>query len=124
MRVRRKAGESTTRTQFKQLRNKVVAKLRHAKHEFFSKLQPSNPKVFWKVVKLLNFTENALPTLISDNITATTNLDKANLLNATFARNFNSALPGPTLDDIPAECPIEFLCTEDDYPRYHQGQWA
>jgi len=30
-------------------------------------------------------------------ITATTNLDKANLLNATFASNFNSALPRPTL---------------------------
>ena len=108
------SGNSDDHLKFKQLRNKVVAKLRHAKHEFFSKLQPSNPKVFWKVVKLLNFTENALPTLISDNITATTNLDKANLLNATFASNFNSVLPGPTLDDIPSECPIEFLCTEDE----------
>ena len=36
---------------FKQLRNKVVYELRHAKQSFFSNLHPKNPREFWKVVR-------------------------------------------------------------------------
>ena len=43
------------------------------------------------------------------------NVDKANLLNATFVSNFNYSLPGLTqfLSDAPHSCPTDLLCTED-----------
>jgi len=50
---------------------------------------------------------------------ATSNLEKANLLNASFMNNYNHALPGPTLNDLPPVfpygCRIDFLCTEEVY---------
>ena len=51
------------------------------------------------------------------NITATTNIDKVNLLNATFASNFNYSLPrltGDLFDTTNDVCPSEFLCTEEE----------
>jgi len=65
-------------------------------------------------VKLLNPKQSALP---SRNIIATSNLKKANLLNASFVNNYNHALPGLTLNDLPPVspdgCPTDFLCTEE-----------
>ena len=65
---------------FKKLRNKVVAKLRHNKKAFFVRMHPHSQKEFWKLVKILNPKGNTLPTLVTATTTATSNLDKANLL--------------------------------------------
>ena len=81
---------------FKKLRNKVVANLRHAKCKFFWNLHPHNQKEFWKVVKSLNSKQSIIPTLRNGDIIATSNLEKANLLNAFLVKNF---LPGLTLSD-------------------------
>ena len=88
------SGNREDHEKFKQLRNKVVAQLKHAKRDFFTNLHPRNQKEFWKVVKSLNSKQNTLPILVSGNITATSNLDKANLLNTTFVNNFNYSISG------------------------------
>ena len=89
-----RSGNREDHEKFKQLRNKVVAKLKHAKRDFFTNLHPRSQKEFWKVVKSLNSKQNTLPILVSGNITATSDLDKANLLNTTFVNNFNYSISG------------------------------
>ena len=52
------------------------------------------------------------------NATAGTSLDKANLLNISFANTFNHSVPVLTTADIPnissAHCVGELLCTEEE----------
>ena len=102
---------------FKKLRNKVVAKLRHAKRTFFGNLHPHNPKEFWKVVKSLNRKQSIIPMLRNGDIIAASNLEKANL-NTSLVKNFNHSLPRLTLSDLPHtspdSCPTDFLCTEEE----------
>ena len=43
------SGSTDDRLKFKQLRNKVVAELRLAKHSFFSDLHPHDPSVLEKI---------------------------------------------------------------------------
>ena len=91
--------------------------LKHAKRDFFTNLHPRNQKEFWKVVKSLNSKQNTLPILVSGNITATSDLDKANLLNTTFVNNFNysiSGIPGDLPDVVLDGCATDILCTEDE----------
>ena len=38
---------------YKVVRNKVVKKLRESKRQYFESLNPSNPKEFWKMTKIL-----------------------------------------------------------------------
>ena len=69
------------------------------------------------MVKSLNSKQNTLPILVSGNITATSDLDKANLLNTTFVNNFNysiSGIPGDLPDVVLGGCPTDILCTEDE----------
>ena len=73
------SGNRDDYQKFKQYRNKVVAKLRHAKRAFVSKLHPSNQKEFWRVVKTLNSGKSTLPNLISGNTTATSDLTSLRL---------------------------------------------
>ena len=112
------SGDIGDRLKFKQLRNKVVAKLRNAKRDYLSKINPREPKEFWKIVKSLDSKENSLPVLKSGDTTASSDLEKANLLNTTFVNNFNHLVPGLSLGDISdvpvTDCPIEFLCTEEE----------
>ena len=100
---------------FKKLRNKVVAKYKKA---FFARMQPHSQKEFWKLFKFLNPKSNTMPTLVTATTTATLNLDKANLLNSTFMKNFNYSVPGLQTDDslniVPHICPSDLLCTEDE----------
>ena len=72
-------------------------------------------------MKSLNSKTNTLPTLVSGTSAATSNQDKANLLNATFVNNFHYSPPGLNgltgeLPDPapPLGCPFDFLCTEDE----------
>ena len=103
---------------FKQIRNRVVAELRLAKRRFFTNLHPHNQREVWKIVESLTPKENTIPTLSSGNIVATTNPQKACLLNVTFTNCLNYSLPGLNVADfpeaVPHECPDKFLCTEDE----------
>ena len=113
-----RSGNDGDRMIFKKLRNKVVAKLRHKKKAFFARMHPHGQKEFWKLVKFLNPKGNTLPTLVTATTTATLNLEKANLLNSTFMKNFNYSAPGLLTDDslniVPHTCPSDLLCTEDE----------
>ena len=71
---------------------------------------------FWKIVKSFTPTENTIPTLSSGSIVATTNPQKAWLLNATFTNCLNYSLPGLNVAEaVPHECPEIFMHTEDEF---------
>ena len=63
--------------------------LRSAKQGYFGKLNPQKPKEFWKACKLLSKT-SSIPVL-TNNSTAYTNVDKAELLNSFFVSCFNKS---------------------------------
>ena len=64
-------------------------------------------------------TDSAIPTLRQNNQAASSNIDKANLLNDFFSC-FNHQQPPLTKSDLdkfpvdPDQCPDDFLCHEDD----------
>ena len=85
----------------------------------FSNLHPHDQKEFWKVVKSLNTKQSIIPTLRHCDIIASSNLEKANLLNASLVKNYNHSLPGLMLSDLPHTSPdnfpTDFVCTEEVY---------
>ena len=70
-------------------RSKVISKLRQSKHEFFQNLNNSSDKAFWKAIRQLNKKESQIPTLVSGTTTATSDREKAELLNNQFSSYFN-----------------------------------
>lgn len=79
-----RSGNTEDHLKFRHARNRDVAELRFAKRRFLTNLHPHNQREFWKVVKSLTPKENSILTLSSENTIATTNLEKACLLNVTF----------------------------------------
>ena len=82
-------------------------------------------KQFWKTIKYLKKTSSQVPTLKNGATEASTNTDKASLLNDIFSKNFNDALPplseldqwvGPSmlLADPSSPPPEDILCTEQE----------
>lgn len=79
---------------FKTLRNKVINLIRTSKTEYYDKLETTintekpNSKLFWKtskqILKINNSTQST-PTLIYNNETAETDIEKATMLNDYFA---------------------------------------
>ena len=69
-------------------------------------------------MRLLSLKECSIPTLSSESATASTSLDKANLLNISFAKSFNHTVPVLTTEDIrnisPVDSADELLCTEEE----------
>ena len=67
---------------------------------------------------MLKCQESSIPTSLCDDITTSTHLDKAELLNSCFIKNFNLAVPVLDKSDIPtvlpSGCPEEILCTEEE----------
>ena len=103
-----RSGNTEVHLKFRHVRNRVVAELRFAKRRFLTNLHPRNQREFWKVVKSLTPKENSIPTLSSENTIATTNLEKACLLNVTFTNCFNHSLPELNVADLPEAVPT--LC--------------
>jgi len=105
---------------YKSLRNKVIGMLRKEKASYFKKLKPSNMKQFWKTVKSLTKKESSVPTLHHDGATASTNGEKACMLNDFFASCFNPSLEPLNQDDRqssniqPSTCPLDHYCTEEE----------
>ena len=48
---------------YKAQRNKVTTMLKEAKKEFIRKINPLNPKEFWKACKMLSWSSTSIPTL-------------------------------------------------------------
>ena len=69
---------------YKIARNKTLADIRSAKLAYFRKLNPKDSKKFWKAVKFLNKKQKSIPTLTLGDTTASTDREKANLLNSFF----------------------------------------
>ena len=65
---------------YKTARNGTLAQLRLARRNYFRKLNPKEPKNFWKAVKCLNKNKQTIPTLSRSNTVAYTDSEKANLL--------------------------------------------
>ena len=89
--------------------------MRSAKLAYFKKLNPRDSKKFWKAVKFLNKKSKSVPTLTLGDATATTDYQKANLLNSFFHSCFNtSLLPIASSKETHSTPPTEFLCTEEE----------
>ena len=113
-----KSGNRDDQEKFKQLRYRVVSKLRSAKTKFFTNLHPHNTKDFWKLVKSVKPRSSTFPTIELGDIVATSDLEKASLLNDVFINSFNLSTPVLDVSDLPttdpSECPESWFCTEDE----------
>ena len=69
---------------FRSARNKVIGMLRKAKADYFKNFNPRDSKFFWKTVKCLNKQQSITPTLQQGEVTAHSDMDKAEILNNFF----------------------------------------
>jgi hypothetical protein len=77
-------------SKYRAMRNRVASELRSAKRSYFQKLNPKKPKEFWRAIKYLNKQKTTIPTLVDDdNVEATSNSEKADMLNSFFSKCFN-----------------------------------
>ena len=92
------------------------------KSKYFKKLNPSNPKAFWKATKYLTKRSSTIPTLLDcDGNALQDDKEKATLLNNFFSQCFNHSYPPLSAADYdnlahssPDECPSQYLITEDE----------
>ena len=75
---------------YRKARNRVVSLLRKAKSDYFQQLNPHDSKSFWKAVKYLNKSPTGIPALVYENVEASTDREKADLLNNVFSSCFNT----------------------------------
>ena len=80
---------------YKIQRNKLVSNLCGAKKEYMKKLcnLSSNTKKFWSAMKKLNNSSSSIPTLLHNNFTASSDKEKASMLNQFFSNCFNRSEP-------------------------------
>ena len=113
---------STSWLKYKIQRNKLVSNLRGAKKEYMEKLcnLSSNAKKFWSAMKKLNNSSSSIPTLLHNNSTASSDKEKASMLNQFFSNCFNRSEPPLDTSDIeqmrvhPDLCPPELLCSDEE----------
>ena len=78
---------------YKHLRNKVVHMVKRGKRDYLDKLKSASCKDFWKAVKNLNGRQSSIPTLNHYGDTATSDSEKATMLNNFFSSCFNQSIP-------------------------------
>ena len=96
----RRAKRSGDYTKCKAARNKLVHDMRRAKSTYFKKLNPKNPKEFWRAVKFLNKKQSSIPTLSRDSCEASTGPEMENLQNTYFSECFNHSVPPLSNEDV------------------------
>ena len=98
------------------LRNRVLSQLRAAKANYFKRINPHDANQFWKAVKYLSKVKSSIPVLTMDDITAHSDIKKANMISEYFTTCFNSPLDLGTSLHFDNWCaPIEeFLCTTEE----------
>ena len=85
------------------------------KRASFRKLNPRDPKSFWKAVEFLTKKPQSIPTLVQGDVTATTDHDKTNLLNSFFHSCFNTSHSPIKSHSVPdAVIPEDYICTEEE----------
>ena len=112
--------QSGNLSKYRRMRNKVTSELRTAKRSYFQRLNPKNPKEFWKSIKFLNKKQSSIPTLTDeDGNEALTGSQKAEMLNSFFSKCFNrSSAPledwsGSDFHFDLGEFPDELACDKD-----------
>ena len=93
---------------YRSARNRVTNLLHRAKADYFKHLNPRDPKKFWKAVKHLNKQQATIPTLQKGELTAKSDLDKAEMLNTFFSSCFNNSHP-----------PLTALPSDFSHPPIH-----
>ena len=103
-------------SQYKRARNRVTSQLRQAKKNFFSNLNTSDTKQFWKTIKILNKQGAKIGTITHDNTACNSDKDKANAFNEFFSSCFNLAYPpiSTMTSTSYSECSHNILCSEDE----------
>ena len=103
------------------LRNEVVHLLRQSKKNHLKRMSKLGSKQFWKTIKYMKKTSTQVPTLKNGTREASSNMDKASLLNKVFSQNFNNTIP--PLSELDCQCFIadpssplsaDILCTEQE----------
>ena len=115
-RAAKRSGSSSLLSLYHSARNKVVSYLRKLKSHFLKSLS-SNPQSFWPKVNKLRKKHTTIPTLLHNNISASSPQDKANVLNSFFSSCFNSSTPplsASTTPPPPSSLPPGLLCSTDD----------
>ena len=114
-------GTLPTGKKYSVLRNTIVKLLRKSKNNYLRKTSTMGKKQFWKIVKSMRKHSPQIPTLTSNDITASSSLDKAKLLNESLAKSFNSLLPPLTEAEneeysvAQTSAPFDdILCTEEE----------
>ena len=107
-------------------RNEVANKLKRAKRNYFSSLNTSDQKSFWKATKFVTKKETRIPFLknCNDKVISDDG-EKAAILNNFFSQCFNTSVPVLSEDDrstfvdndimdSDADEYAELLCTEEE----------
>ena len=111
----RRAKRTGDYIKYKIARNKLVNDMRKAKSTYFKKLNPKNPKEFWRAVKFLNKKQSSIPTLSKDSCEATTGPEKANLLNTYFSECFNHSVQPLSNEDV--DIPLQLISDPNNFPH-------
>ena len=78
----------------KRKRNHVANQLKYAKKKYFSRLSPTNPKSFWKAVKVLTKESSRIPVIKDDGGNfISDDAAKATIINNFFSICFNTNIP-------------------------------
>ena len=114
--IKRAKNSPKDKGRYKRARNRVESQLRDAKMDYFHKLNPSNPKQFWKSVKILNKQNSSIPIQSQDSNVYSTDQEKADVLNSFFCKYFNCRISPINPQDSSCEndpCP-NLLCTVEE----------
>ena len=115
----KKAKSTGNFRKYKIHRNRTLAELCAAKRAYFRKLNPRDPKSFWKAVKFLSKKAQSIPTLVQGETTASTDHEKANLLNSFFHSCFNTSHPPiATCDLQDLECSEVFFALKKKFSTF------
>ena len=108
-----------THQKYKKMRNNVTTLLRNAKKTYMHGLDPYDKKKFWKTVKHLTKNSSSLPVLSQNGTVASSNIEKADMLNSFFGECLNHSLPPLDFSDMDElenmeECSEDLLCSVEE----------
>ena len=111
--------DSAVHQKYKKARNRVTSLLRIAKRLYMQGLDPSDKKKFWKMVKHLTKKPSSPPVLSRYESVASSNVEKADMLNSFFGECLNQSLPPLDFSVLnklnhTQECPEELLCSVEE----------
>ena len=114
----KRSKQTSHHVQYRRLRNRITNMIRTAKRNYFGKLNTFDSKDFWKAFKIINNDSHAIPTLENDGIEASSDSEKAKLLNEFFSTSLNTSAPPLCSTSISNQniniSSTEILCTEEE----------